>query len=68
MQPASSSLQCAIRIKISINDDGTWSYDQDTVMMIRGKSEPFHHTDRNTLIKVGEPTPNPLALARQVAS
>ena len=26
-----------------------------------GKSEPFHHTDRNTLTKVAEPTPNPLA-------
>jgi hypothetical protein len=49
------------RIKVTINADGTWSYDQDTVMMIRGKDEPFHHTDRNTLTKVGEPTPNPLA-------
>jgi hypothetical protein len=29
--------------------------------MIRGKTEPFHHTDRNTLTKIGEPTPNPLA-------
>jgi len=29
--------------------------------MIKGKSAPFHHTDRNTLTKLGEPTPNPLA-------
>jgi hypothetical protein len=49
------------RIKVSINDDGTWSYDEDTVLMIRGKTEPFHHTDRNTLHKIGEATPNPLA-------
>jgi len=28
---------------------------------IRGQSEPFHHTDRNTLSKISEPTPNPLA-------
>jgi len=49
------------RIKVSINDDGTWSYDQDTVLMIKGQSEPFHHRDRNTLRKVAEPTPNPLA-------
>jgi hypothetical protein len=49
------------RIKVTINLDGTWSYDEDTVLMIRGKSEPFHHTDRNTLAKIGEPTPNPLA-------
>jgi hypothetical protein len=49
------------RIKVTINDDGTWSYDEDTVMMIRGKTEPFHHTDRNTLHKISDATPNPLA-------
>jgi len=49
------------RIKVTINDDGTWGYDEDTVMMIRGQEEPFHHTDRNLLAKVAEPTPNPLA-------
>ncbi|KDP84496.1 hypothetical protein CF70_019455 [Cupriavidus sp. SK-3] len=49
------------RIKVTINENGTWSYDEDTVLMIRGKTEPFHHTDRNTLTKIGEPTPNPLA-------
>ena len=47
---------------MAINRDGTWSYDdEDTVLMIHGKSEPFHHTDRSTLTKTGEPTPNPLA-------
>ncbi len=51
------------RIKVTINDDGTWSYDEDTVLMIRGQTEPFHHTDRNTLRKIAEPTPNPLARA-----
>lgn len=49
------------RIKVTINPDGTWSYDEDTVLMIRGKTEPFHHTDRSTLTKIGEPTPNPKA-------
>jgi hypothetical protein len=49
------------RIKVRINADGTWSYDEDTVLMVRGKTEPFHHTDRNTLRKIAEPTPNPLA-------
>jgi hypothetical protein len=51
------------RIKVMINADGTWSYDEDTVLLIRGRDEPFHHTDRNTLAKIGEPTPNPLATA-----
>lgn len=55
------------RIQVTFHDDGTWSYDQDTVMEIQGQSEPFHHRDRNTLHKVAEPTPNPLALARQQA-
>ena len=49
------------RIKVTINEDGTWSYDEDTVLLIRGRAEPFHHTDRNTLTKLAEPTPNPLA-------
>jgi len=49
------------RIKVTINPDGTWTYDEDTVLMIKGKEEPFHHTDRSTLTKIGEPTPNPMA-------
>jgi len=51
------------RIKVSINADGTWSYEEDTVMLIKGQDEPFHHRDSNTLSKVAEPTPNPLARA-----
>jgi hypothetical protein len=50
-------------ITVSINDDGTWSYEQDTVLLIPGQMQPFHHTDRNTLRKIGEPTPNPTAQA-----
>jgi hypothetical protein len=48
------------RIKVTIGES-TWSYDEDTVLIIRGKSAPFHHTDRNTLTKIAEPTPNLLA-------
>ena len=55
------------RIKVTINDDGTWAYDEDTVMMIKGKDEPFHHTDRDVLTKIAEPTPNPLAPAARAA-
>ncbi len=49
------------RIKVTINANDTWSYDEDTVLMIRGQTEPFHHTDRNTLTRIAAPTPNPLA-------
>lgn len=51
------------RIKVTINADGTWSYDEDTVLIIPGRAEPFHHTDRNTLTRIAAPTPNPLAAA-----
>jgi hypothetical protein len=50
------------RIAVAFNADGTWSYDQDTVLQIEGLAEPFHHTDRNTLTKLGEPSLNPLAM------
>lgn len=49
------------RIKVTIGGADTWSYDEDTILMVRGRSEPFHHTDRSILTKIGEPTPNPLA-------
>jgi len=50
-------------ITITFNADGTWSYEQTTLLLLPDKTEPFHHTDRNTLRKIGEPTPNPTALA-----
>lgn len=49
------------RIRVTINADGTWSYEQDTILLVRDRPEPFHHTDRNTLHKIGEATPNPTA-------
>jgi hypothetical protein len=48
------------RIRVNIDPGRTWSYEQDTVMLIRRRAEPFHHRDCNTLTKVGEATPNPL--------
>ncbi|MGZ5998783.1 MAG: FABP family protein [Rhizomicrobium sp.] len=51
----------SFRIRVTINPDGTWSYFEDTVLIIPGVKEPFHHTDRNTLTRIAEPTPNPMA-------
>jgi hypothetical protein len=51
------------RIVVTINADGTWSYDEDTVLQIKGQAELFHHRDVNTLHKIAEPEPNPLARA-----
>jgi len=52
-------------IKVDIHADGTWSYEQDTLLVIPGQTEPFHHTDRNRLHKIAEPILNPTALAAQ---
>jgi hypothetical protein len=49
------------RLKVTINGDDTWSYFEDTVLIVRGQAEPFHHTDGNTLTRIGEAVPNPLA-------
>jgi hypothetical protein len=56
------------RIEVTFNADGTWSYVSDTMLAVRGRPEPFRHRDRNTLSKIADPTPNPLALLRGVAA
>jgi hypothetical protein len=50
-------------MRVTVNGDGTWSYEEDTAMQIPDRSELVHHIDRNTLTRVDAPTPNPLALA-----
>lgn len=49
------------RIDVVLHEDGSWSYEQDTVLKIHGQDELFHHTDRNTLRRIEPPLPNPLA-------
>jgi hypothetical protein len=48
------------QLDVTFNDDGGWSYVSDTMLQVRGRSEPFRHRDHNTLVKIAEPTPNPL--------
>ena len=48
-------------LEVSFLPDGGWSYVSTTLLQVRGRAAPFRHVDRNTLAKVGEPTPNPLA-------
>ena len=52
-------------LSVTFLPDGRWSYVSDTVLQVRGRPEPFHHLDRNTLTKVAEPTPNPLFRIRR---
>ena len=46
-------------ITVTIHDDGTWSYAEDTVMIVKG--EEFHHKDSNRLTRVAPHQPNPMA-------
>jgi len=49
------------RIQVTVHENGTWGYEEDTVLKIQGQDELFHHTDRNLLHRVAASTPNPLA-------
>ncbi len=53
------------RIHVTINDDGTWSYEEEGVLQIPDRPEPFSHIDRNTLTRVAAPQLNPLAAEAQ---
>ena len=55
---AKNFLTRSYTITITFNPDGTFTYQQDTVLETPGRP-PFHHVDRSTLRKVAEPKPNP---------
>ena len=40
-------------VTITFNKNGTWSYDETSMLKMVEMDEPFTHTDRNTLKKVG---------------
>lgn len=39
-------------IELRFNEDGSLSYEEDTVMRIKEQAELFHHIDRNTLRRI----------------
>ncbi|WP_282949538.1 MULTISPECIES: heme-binding beta-barrel domain-containing protein [unclassified Sphingopyxis] len=49
------------QLTIDFHDDGSWSYVSDTMLMVKGRDEPFLHRDHNRLSKIGEPDLNPWA-------
>ena len=50
---AANASTLSFELTITINDDGTWSYREDTVLRMKEFPEPFHHTDGNTLHRAG---------------
>jgi len=51
----------SFRMNVTINEDGTWSYEADTILEVPDRVKPYHHTDRNVLTRVSAPAPNPMA-------
>jgi hypothetical protein len=39
-------------MKITFNDDGSFTYEQDTQLLMKGRKEVFHHRDSNTVKRV----------------
>ena len=53
----------SFRMRVSVHADGTWSYEEHTQMVVPGRDGLVDHVDRNTLRRIGDPTPNPVAAA-----
>lgn len=51
----------SFRMRITVNGDGTWSYEEHSALRIPDREGLLDHVDRNTLRRVAGPTPNPLA-------
>ena len=39
-------------LNVTINDDGSFTYEEDTQLQIKGQTDIFHHRDSNTLRRV----------------
>jgi hypothetical protein len=40
-------------VTVTINDDGTWSYEETTALRMAVMGDVFAHTDRNTMHRIG---------------
>jgi len=50
-------------LTFTANEDGTIAYEQDTLLQIARRPEPFHHVDRSVLRRSAPPQPNPVLRA-----
>ena len=39
-------------LKITVHDENSFTYEEDTQLKIKGKDDLFHHTDKNTVTRV----------------
>jgi hypothetical protein len=42
-----------VELTVTLSSDGSLSYDEDTQLKMPGRTDIFHHRDRNTLRRVG---------------
>ena len=49
------------RMRVTLNDDQTWSYEEHTELRVPGRDGVVDHVDRNTLTRIAPPKANPLA-------
>jgi hypothetical protein len=50
---------------VTVHDNDSWSYEETTILKIKGVKKPFDHGDKNTLHRVKAARRNPLARARR---
>ncbi len=50
---------------VTIQGPDAWSYDEITMLQVKGTDEPFSHRDRNALVRIAPPRPNPMAQVPQ---
>ena len=55
-------------ITYQLHEDGSWSYNQTTVLKIKGVAKLFRHTDANSMKLVKKPSRNPMATAARKAA
>ena len=53
------------RQHVSVGDDGSWSYEEEALMEVEGRTSLVHHTDTNTFVQVARPGRNPIATNHQ---
>jgi hypothetical protein len=51
----------SFEMRVSIESDDIWSYEEETLLEVEGRKGPFRHTDCNTLKRIAAPVVNPLA-------
>jgi len=55
----------SFRMRVTVHEDGSWSYEQHTQMRMPDRADLVDHVDRNTMKRIGDALPNPLARGPQ---